>query len=185
MPLWNSLNKNNNSNPNSGDPYAPPPPQDDNDDDNDDTNNYENDDFYSILEAYTPLLQKLTLSSVLGYCSAITAKRIGKSLAFTVGLGFIVCQGLVYKGIVNVDWKQVEKSVAQVVDTVSQCSSSEWISRSRMWRARIEKIVLMEDEWGLCAWCYVCVRNYDLISSISLLVDDNWWSMSMDRWRFI
>ncbi len=120
MPLWNSRNKNNSSNPNSGDPYAPPPPQGDDDNDDDGAgNNYENDDFHSILAPYIPLLQRLTLSSVLGYCSAITAKRIGKSLAFTVGLGFIVCQGLVYKGIVNVDWKQVEKSVAQVVDTVS------------------------------------------------------------------
>lgn len=32
----------------------------------------------------------------------------------------MICQGLVYKGIVHVDWKQVEKSVAHVVDTVRE-----------------------------------------------------------------
>ena len=110
MPLWNS-------NPNSGDRYAPPPPKDNNEDDDD--NDESDSDLHSLLAPYTPFLQTLTLSSFLGYCSAITAKRIGKSLAFTIGLGFIVCQGLVYKGFVTVDWKEVEKSVAQVVDTVS------------------------------------------------------------------
>ena len=110
MPLRNSSNSS--SNPNSGDPYAPPHSPNDDDDDGD------SDNFQSILAPYAPLLQKLTFSSILGYCSAITAKRIGKSIAFAVGLGFVVCQGLVYKGFVTVDWKRVETSVAHAVDTV-------------------------------------------------------------------
>ena len=102
MPIWSS------SNPNSGDPYGPP-----NNDDDEDTS------FNAILTAYKPLLQKLTLSSFMGYCSAITAKRVGKSLAFVAGLGFITLQCLVHKGFVDVDWKKVEKSVVDVIDTVS------------------------------------------------------------------
>ena len=101
MPIWSS------SNPNSGDPYGPP-----NDDDEDSS-------FNAMLAAYKPLLQKLTLSSFMGYCSAITAKRVGKSLAFVAGLGFITLQCLVHKGFVDVDWKKVEKSVVDVIDTVS------------------------------------------------------------------
>ncbi|KAL7523608.1 hypothetical protein ACHAXR_000255 [Thalassiosira sp. AJA248-18] len=101
MPLWSS-------NPNSGDPYGPPS-------DDDDSN------FNSLLTAYRPLLQKLTFSSFMGYCSAITAKQVGKSVAFVVGFGFMVLQGLVYKGFIDVDWKKVEKSVVDVVDTVSLC----------------------------------------------------------------
>ena len=121
MPLWNSRNNNNNGNgnPNSGDPYAPPPPKDYGDDD-DDGSDDDKLDLHSILAPYTPLLQKLSLSSFLGYCSAITAKKLGQRLAFSIGLGFMICQGLVYKGIVHVDWKQVEKSVAHVVDTVRE-----------------------------------------------------------------
>ena len=106
MPLWNPL-----SNPNSGDDapsnrYGPP------DDKNDDL------DFPSLLTRYRPLLQKLTLSSFVGYCSGITAKRIGKSMAFLVGLAFISLQGLAYKGFIEVDWKKVKGSVVEVVDTV-------------------------------------------------------------------
>ena len=55
----------------------------------------------------------------MGYCSAIAAKRIGKHVAFIAGIGFIVLQGLVHKGFVHVNWKEVEKSVADAVDTVS------------------------------------------------------------------
>lgn len=101
MPLWSSSN----SNPQSADPYAPP--------------NDADDDFNSLLTTYKPLLQKLTLSSVMGYCSAITAKRVGKSMAFVVGLGFVVLQGLVHKGYIEVDWKKVQKSTTDVIDTVS------------------------------------------------------------------
>lgn len=103
MPLFSS-------NPNSGEPYAPP---NDSGDDSDSPL-----DFNSILTKYKPLLQKLSLSSVMGYCSAITAKRVGKSVAFVAGLGFMVLQGLVYAEFVAVDWKKVEKKVVDAVDTV-------------------------------------------------------------------
>mmetsp|Transcript_13990 Transcript_13990/g.21643 ORF Transcript_13990/g.21643 Transcript_13990/m.21643 type:complete len:140 (+) Transcript_13990:167-586(+) len=90
------------SNPNSGDPYAPPSP---NDDDN------------SILSHYRPLIQQFSLSSLLGYCSAVSAKRIGKTLAFIGGLAFVSLQALVHKGFISVDWKKIEESVKDAVDT--------------------------------------------------------------------
>ena len=97
MPLWSS-----NSNPNSGDPNA-----------DDDPN------FSSLITPYRPLIQKLSFSSFMGYCSALSAKRVGKSIAVVIGLGFVVLQGLVHKGFIEVDWKKVEKSVVDAVDTVS------------------------------------------------------------------
>lgn len=93
------------SNPNSDDPYAPTPPNDDNSNSND------------ILSQYRPLIQQFSLSSILGYCSAVSAKRIGKALAFIGGLGFVCLQAMVHKGYITVDWKKIEKSVADVVDT--------------------------------------------------------------------
>lgn len=102
MPLFSS------SNPNSGEPYGPP--SDGGDDDSK---------FNAMLAAYRPLLTKLTFSSVMGYCSAITAKKIGKGIAFVAGLGFMALQGMAYAGFVDVNWKEVEKSVANAVDTVS------------------------------------------------------------------
>lgn len=78
----------------------------------------------AILAPYKPIISKLTISSVMGYCSAITAKRLGKGIAFIAGLGFIALQGMVYGGFVTVDWKKVEKSAVDAIDTVSSFSSS-------------------------------------------------------------
>jgi uncharacterized membrane protein (Fun14 family) len=104
MAGWNPLK---NTNPNSGDPYAPP---NDGDSPNDEMNN--------LIQQYKPLIQKMTFSSFMGYCSGITAKKVGKSMAFVIGLAFIGLQGLVYKGYIAVDWKEVQGSVVKAVDTV-------------------------------------------------------------------
>ncbi len=55
----------------------------------------------------------------MGYCSAVSAKKIGKSVAFIVGLSFIGLQSLAHMGYIAVDWKKVEKSAMDLIDTVS------------------------------------------------------------------
>ena len=87
------------------DPYAPP--------------SGESSGIGAILAPYKPIMTKLTISSFMGYCSAITAKRVGKGIAFIAGLGFIALQGMVYRGFVTVDWKKMEKSAVDALDTVS------------------------------------------------------------------
>eukprot|EP00584_Thalassiosira_punctigera_P007664 CAMPEP_0172528126 /NCGR_PEP_ID=MMETSP1067-20121228/2619_1 /TAXON_ID=265564 ORGANISM="Thalassiosira punctigera, Strain Tpunct2005C2" /NCGR_SAMPLE_ID=MMETSP1067 /ASSEMBLY_ACC=CAM_ASM_000444 /LENGTH=137 /DNA_ID=CAMNT_0013311989 /DNA_START=116 /DNA_END=529 /DNA_ORIENTATION=+ len=94
MPFWSS-------NPNSGDEAAS----------NDDDSN-----FNSILATYKPLIKNLTFSSFMGYCSAFTAKTIGKGVVFMAGLGFMTLQGLAYTGFIDVNWKNVEKSVVKKID---------------------------------------------------------------------
>jgi uncharacterized membrane protein (Fun14 family) len=89
------------------DPYAPP------------SDNGESSKISAILAPYKPIMSKLTISSVMGYCSAITAKKVGKGIAFIAGMGFIALQGMVYSGFVTVDWKKVEKSAMDALDTVS------------------------------------------------------------------
>lgn len=89
------------ANPNSPDPYGPCNPDDD-----------------DLVTKYKPLLQKLSISSIVGYCSGVTAKRVGKSLAFIAGLGFVALQALAHKGFVTVDWKKVQKSTIEKLDTV-------------------------------------------------------------------
>jgi uncharacterized membrane protein (Fun14 family) len=89
------------------DPYAPP------------SDDGESSGIGAILAHYKPIMTKLTVSSVMGYCSAITAKRVGKGIAFIAGLGFIALQGMVYSGFVTVDWKKMEKSAVDALDTVS------------------------------------------------------------------
>lgn len=128
MPLFSS-----NSNPSSGEPYGPP--------------NDEDSSFNALVGPYKPLLQKLTLSSVMGYCSAITAKKIGKGIAFVAGLGFLALQGLAYKGIVDVNWKELEKNVANAVDMVS------WFDYKHL-RALLSPI---------CPTAYNCNHSYSCI----------------------
>jgi uncharacterized membrane protein (Fun14 family) len=89
------------------DPYAPP------------SDDRESSKLGAILAPYKPIMSKLTISSVMGYCTAITAKRVGKGIAFIAGLGFIALQGMVYSGFVTVDWKKVEKTAVDALDTVS------------------------------------------------------------------
>ena len=89
------------------DPYAPL---------NDDG---ESSNFGAIIAPYKPMISKLTVSSLMGYFSAITAKRVGKGIAVIAGLGFIALQGMVYSGFVTVDWKKMEKSAVDALDTVS------------------------------------------------------------------
>mmetsp|Transcript_8509 Transcript_8509/g.15380 ORF Transcript_8509/g.15380 Transcript_8509/m.15380 type:complete len:136 (-) Transcript_8509:346-753(-) len=92
MPLWSS-------NPNS-----------------DESDNDEDSNLNTLLTVYKPLLSKLTFSSFMGYCSAFTAKKIGKGMMFIAGLGFMTLQGLAYTGWVDVNWKEVEKSVVNKID---------------------------------------------------------------------
>ena len=94
------------ANPNSPDPYGPCNPDDE-----------------DLLTQYKPLLRQLSISSIVGYCSGVTAKRVGKSLAFIAGLGFVALQALAHKGFVTVDWKKVQKSALEKLDTVSSARS--------------------------------------------------------------
>ena len=72
-----------------------------------------------LVAKYKPLMAKLTLSSMMGYCTAVAAKRIGTAVAFVAGVGFIALQGLVYAGVAELDWKEAEKGIVKAIDTVS------------------------------------------------------------------
>mmetsp|Transcript_39340 Transcript_39340/g.82734 ORF Transcript_39340/g.82734 Transcript_39340/m.82734 type:complete len:137 (-) Transcript_39340:1482-1892(-) len=116
MPLWSS------SNPNSGDPYAPP-----------------NDADQLPLSAYKPLLKQLTFSSFMGYCSAVTAKKLGKGMAFIAGMGFMTLQGLAYTGIIDVNWKRIEEKVVDVVDADKDGEITE--KDVQLWWEKVKKIL--------------------------------------------
>ena len=72
-----------------------------------------------LVAKYKPLMAKLTLSSMMGYCTAVAAKRIGTAVAFVAGVGFIALQGLVYAGVAELDWKEAEKGIVRAIDMVS------------------------------------------------------------------
>ncbi|KAL7576579.1 hypothetical protein ACA910_018070 [Epithemia clementina (nom. ined.)] len=66
-----------------------------------------------------PILAKLGFGTVVGYCSGMALKKVGKAVATIIGMGFVVVQSAVYAGYINVDWDKVQTDVVKSVDTNS------------------------------------------------------------------
>lgn len=71
--------------------------------------------FY-LADKLKPALTKITFGSLVGYCSGVATKKIGRALAIVAGVGFMLVQGAVYSGYIDVDWKKVQDDVASKVD---------------------------------------------------------------------
>lgn len=46
----------------------------------------------------------------------MATKKIGRALAIVAGMGFMIVQGAVYSGYIDVDWKKVQDDVVSKVD---------------------------------------------------------------------
>jgi uncharacterized membrane protein (Fun14 family) len=69
-----------------------------------------------VIEGLTPILAKLGFGGIMGYCSGLALKKIGKAVAFMIGVGFIFLQTLAYKGYITIDWDQIKLSLHKTVD---------------------------------------------------------------------
>jgi len=63
-----------------------------------------------------PILQQVTIGSVLGFASGYCLKKVGKVAAIAVGALFILTQGLQYGGYVDVDWNFIQHEVELTLD---------------------------------------------------------------------
>lgn len=68
------------------------------------------------IEKAKPFLQKLGFGSVMGYCSGLAMKKVGKALAVTIGVGFIALQTVVSLGYIEVDWNKLRLDFVKKVD---------------------------------------------------------------------
>ena len=72
------------------------------------------------LDAMKPIVTKLSLGGVMGYCSGMALKKVGKALAFVVGLGFVAVQSAAYAGYIQVNWGKIaDDSIVKPLDAVS------------------------------------------------------------------
>ena len=69
-----------------------------------------------LIDKLKPALAKISFGSLVGYCSGVATKKIGRALAIVAGMGFMIVQGAVYSGYIDVDWKKVQDDVASKVD---------------------------------------------------------------------
>lgn len=68
------------------------------------------------IEKAKPILAKLSFGALMGYCSGIALKKVGKAVAFIVGIGFIGLQTASSSGYIAVDWSKFLDDLKMKVD---------------------------------------------------------------------
>ena len=71
------------------------------------------------LDTLKPVLSQLSFGAVMGYCSGMALKKIGKAVAFVIGVGFIGLQSAVSMGYIDVKWDKVKSDAMRPLDTVN------------------------------------------------------------------
>mmetsp|Transcript_48184 Transcript_48184/g.73356 ORF Transcript_48184/g.73356 Transcript_48184/m.73356 type:complete len:124 (-) Transcript_48184:79-450(-) len=71
----------------------------------------------TAIDKLKPIISQLGFGSVMGYCSGMAMKKIGKAVAFAVGVGFIAVQTAVSAGYIDVDWGKVKDDSMKKLDT--------------------------------------------------------------------
>ena len=88
------------------------------------------------LEKLKPLLSGLSFGSVMGYCSGYAFKKVGKAVAFVVGVGFIGLQAVVSTGYIDVNWGKMKEDALKKVDAVSTQSPHDCVGHPSTSRLR-------------------------------------------------
>jgi len=85
------------------------------------------------IEKAKPILAKLSFGAVMGYCSGVALKKVGKILAVIVGIGFIGLQTASSIGYIAVDWTTIVDDAKKKADTNADGSfDSEDVKASRI-----------------------------------------------------
>ena len=63
------------------------------------------------MEQYLPLAGQLTFGGVAGFLSGYALKKVGRVLAFALGLLFVIVQLLAYAGYLEVHWTRIQSDV--------------------------------------------------------------------------
>ena len=71
-----------------------------------------------ILDKANPLLANLSFGAIMGYSSGYALKKVGKALAFIIGIGFISLQTAISYGYIEgINWTKVRDDAAKQMDT--------------------------------------------------------------------
>ena len=78
-----------------------------------------------ILANAGPFGTQVGFGAVAGYCAGVALRVAGTAGLALAGAGFVVLQGLQYKGYVAVDWQKVEREVRDAVMDITSVSSEQ------------------------------------------------------------
>ncbi|KAL3930361.1 MAG: hypothetical protein SGBAC_011801 [Bacillariaceae sp.] len=71
----------------------------------------------SALDKLKPIAAQISFGSVVGYCSGMAMKKVGKAVAFIIGIGFVGLQSAVYAGYIQVNWEKITGDATSPLDT--------------------------------------------------------------------
>jgi uncharacterized membrane protein (Fun14 family) len=71
-----------------------------------------------LVEILTPLLTQLGVGGVAGLCVGYALKKMGKIVAFIIGLAFIGLELLAYKGIISINYSALEEWATGLIGQV-------------------------------------------------------------------
>lgn len=66
-----------------------------------------------------PWVEQLAFGAVAGFVAGYAVKKVGKVVAFALGLLFIAIQLLAWSGFVNVNWVRVQETVDPLLHSES------------------------------------------------------------------
>ncbi len=72
-----------------------------------------------FLQRSGPAVSQLSFGGVVGYCSGMAFRRVGKAVGVVIGLGFIGLQTASSFGYLQVDWDKIRDDAIKPLDTVS------------------------------------------------------------------
>mmetsp|Transcript_25181 Transcript_25181/g.62079 ORF Transcript_25181/g.62079 Transcript_25181/m.62079 type:complete len:125 (-) Transcript_25181:237-611(-) len=96
----------------------------------------------SALDKLKPIVSKISFGSVVGYCSGMALKKVGKAVAFVIGVGFIGVQSAVYSGYITVDWGKVSGDAMKPLDTTGDGKVD--IEDAKEWWKRLKAMLTSE-----------------------------------------
>jgi uncharacterized membrane protein (Fun14 family) len=71
-----------------------------------------------LLERSGPALNQVGFGGVMGYCSGMAFRKVGKAVGVVIGIGFIGVQAAASSGYLQVDWEKIKGDAIKPLDTV-------------------------------------------------------------------
>lgn len=69
-------------------------------------------------------------------------KKIGKAVAFVIGVGFIGVQSAVHAGYINVDWGKIQEDAIKPIDTTGDGKLD--IEDAKVWWKKLKALLTKE-----------------------------------------
>ena len=71
-----------------------------------------------FIKANAPAMNQLGFGGVMGYCSGMAFRRVGRLFGVVLGVGFMGAQAAAASGYIDIDWEKVKGDAIKPFDLV-------------------------------------------------------------------